>query len=807
MSSSLFPFRNNRLSWQITRIIFVAILIIEALMLIPSYYSYQAQLVTQYQRLTHAEFALLLSQSITPEQIMQKVKKFNQKVENQDLQIAQYQLPDGSTKKIISSNHLLHFQFDWPKTQGSKLNKVSVAILQAPVNKALQEYLLRVFGLIIILAAGLTLVTMWITRRRVLKPLMAINTALKSAGDHPDKPEALSLDCRDDNELGLVALNLNRLLEKQFSLLSSLNEKEQALERLNKQLKEKVVSRTNELQETSETLMLIDYERLAAEAQMESLAQFPEENGNPVMRVDKEGYLRFANRASLELLSALGVKCNDPLPIRWRSLAAKIFQNQKKRKINVGVEDRIFLLQCVPIIDRDYLNIYAEDITRQHYSERRAARLAYSDLLTGLPNRVKLFDELKVRLANPKLKGTSRSLLLMDLDRFSALNDSYGQKVGDQLLSHLASRLQYQVMIWQKRENNGLVAGMVARTGADEFALLLESAEYSDFVEQLMAWLAEPVVLQGLKIKISAALGLAVYPKHGDTPEAIYQHALLARRKAQDLGYHQFQVFTPHMGETQQRELRLARDLDVAIREKRLQLYYQPKIVTQTQSIYGSEALLRWQHPELGPISPVEFIPIAEKNELMLLLGDWVLDASLKQYAHWQKTSPTLNVAINLSSQQFNNKDLVTRIDELLKTYHYNPSTVELELTESMLMGDSADAITKLHGLKALGVGLAIDDFGTGYSSFSYLSQFPVDTLKIDRSFVINLVENESDQKISQAIIHLAHSLGMRVVAEGVETEEQLQLLKSWRCDIIQGYYFSKPLPEEEFEHFIMLDN
>ncbi len=592
-------------------------------------------------------------------------------------------------------------------------------------------------------------------------------------------------------------------------MIASLTEKEQALEKANNKLKDYVKTRTDALIEANEALLLTHTKKDLLQAEAEGLAQFPEENKNPVMRVDSEGYLRFANRASRPLIMQMQAEVSAPLPRRWRVLAQHLFKLNRSRTIIVNTNERYLKLQCVPIDNKQYINVYVEDITQQRNSELRAERLAYCDSLTHLPNRVQLFDELECRFGHGSLGAMPRTLMLMDIDNFSSLNESYGQQVGDQLLKVVAKRLQKFLVYWEKSYPHTM-GGLVARVGADEFALLWESEEYMSCIVPLMAHLAEPVRVLDMDIKLTVALGVVVSAGHKSV-EQFYQHGLLARRHAQQQGTHHYQVYTAERGASQQRTTQLAKDLAQAIdlslsvenECQQLSMWFQPKVIANTGEVYGSEALIRWQHPELGPLSPVEFIPIAEQNALMQTLGDWILDASLNQYRQWQRAQPDLTVAINLSSQQFHHKGLVDRIAQLLEQYQYDPSTVELELTESMLMMDSDNAIDTLHRLKALGVRLAIDDFGTGYSSFSYLSQFPVDTLKVDRSFVMNLEENANDQKITKAIIQLAHSLGMKVVAEGVETEAQLQLLNSWDCDIIQGYLFSKPLDKANFQAYI----
>jgi diguanylate cyclase (GGDEF)-like protein/PAS domain S-box-containing protein len=433
------------------------------------------------------------------------------------------------------------------------------------------------------------------------------------------------------------------------------------------------------------------------------------------------------------------------------------------------------------------------DIDERKHAEERVQYLAYYDALTGLPNRTLLQDRLTKALASARRRKDKVALLFLDLDRFKDVNDSLGHSVGDLLLKDVAARLKR----WAREQDT------VARLGGDEFLIVLTSVKDLPAAaaagERLMDAMTAEFVVQGHTLMVNCSLGISVFPEHGANDETLIRNADAAMYSAKDYGRNNFQFFTQDMNAEVVERLTLESSLRLALEKRELFLVYQPQMEIATGQITGLEALLRWQHPELGLVPPDQFIRIAENSGLIVPIGEWVLRTACSQARKWQDEGlPAVPVAVNVSAVQFRQEGFRKMIDRVLRETGLAPQYLELELTESLLLSNADVTLTVLRGLKAMGLKLAIDDFGTGYSSFSYLKHFPVSKLKIDRSFVRDVAVNPDDAAITTAIISMAKSLSLKVIAEGVEDEAQLIFLRAHQCDEIQGYYFSKPLAPEE---------
>jgi diguanylate cyclase len=423
---------------------------------------------------------------------------------------------------------------------------------------------------------------------------------------------------------------------------------------------------------------------------------------------------------------------------------------------------------------------------------------ATHDALTGLPNRVLFMDRLGREIAHAGRDAHRFAVLLLDLDRFKLINDTLGHGAGDLLLSGVARRLSGVT-----RE-----VDTVARTGGDEFLLLIadtrDQADLGSLATKIGKALCEPFVVNGAEVHTSASIGISVYPQDGKDVDALVAHADEAMYFAKQRGRNSFQFFNKEMSVFSQERLDLENDLRRALPLKQLEVHYQPKSDVATGRISSVEALLRWRHPTRGLVSPADFIPLAEESGLILSIGEWVLRESCRQAREWQKSGiPFLRVAVNVSPVQFRQSNFLQAVHSALIDFDLLPQYLEIELTETTVMGNAEDSVQILEQLSRLGVVVSIDDFGTGYSSMSYLRKFPIDKLKIDRSFISELTTNAADASIVQAIISLAHSLRLKVVAEGVETAAQLQRLRELGCDQYQGFYRSAALPASEVEKSI----
>jgi diguanylate cyclase (GGDEF)-like protein/PAS domain S-box-containing protein len=429
------------------------------------------------------------------------------------------------------------------------------------------------------------------------------------------------------------------------------------------------------------------------------------------------------------------------------------------------------------------------DITERKVAEERVQFLAYYDALTGLPNRTLLQDRLTKALASARRQKCKVALLFLDLDRFKIINDSLGHSFGDLLLQEVAERLKRFA-----REQD-----TVARLGGDEFLIVLTAlkdvGDAAVAAERIMNAMTTACVIQCRSLSIGCSLGISIFPEHGTDGETLIKNADTAMYCAKDGGRNNFQFFTADMNAQAVERLTLENSLRLALGREELFLVYQPQMDIATGRITGLEALLRWQHPELGLVPPDKFIRIAENSGLIMPIGEWVLRTACRQARKWQDEGlPAVPVAVNVSAVQFRQEDFCEVIRRVLHETGLAPQYLELELTESLLLSNADVTLSVLQELNAMGLTLAIDDFGTGYSSLSYLKQFPVSKLKIDRSFVRDIAVNPDDAAITTAIISMAKSLHLKVIAEGVEDEAQMSFLRAHQCGEIQGYYFSKPL-------------
>ncbi|VAW06474.1 diguanylate cyclase/phosphodiesterase (GGDEF & EAL domains) with PAS/PAC sensor(s) [hydrothermal vent metagenome] len=442
--------------------------------------------------------------------------------------------------------------------------------------------------------------------------------------------------------------------------------------------------------------------------------------------------------------------------------------------------------------------IVISDVTERQEAEILIRKMALHDSLTGLANRNLLQQRLDEAMRMAARMKKKISVMFLDLDGFKPVNDMYGHATGDKLLRIVANRL----------EKSARETDTVARIGGDEFAIISTNINREQDVtkaaQRVLDSVREPIIIEGNSHQIGTSIGISFYPLDSRDPDELFRMADVALYQAKYSGKNDFRLYNPEMDAKSKKDKQIEIDLEKAIRNDELLLHYQPLLSTIDDSITGAEALIRWQHPEKGMIPPFAFIPIAENSDLMLTLGQKILEMACEQAKIWQDMNmPEFRVCVNISARQFQSKDFVDTVKGALKKAQLNPNKLELEITEGMVIGDTDAVARKLEILAGLGISLAIDDFGTGYSSLAYLKRFPVHQLKIDRSFINDITEDHDDAAITDAVIRLGHSLGLQVVAEGVETMEQAQILRQKGCDVLQGYFFSKPVPAHEFEQWV----
>jgi diguanylate cyclase (GGDEF)-like protein/PAS domain S-box-containing protein len=556
--------------------------------------------------------------------------------------------------------------------------------------------------------------------------------------------------------------------------------------------------------------------RKQAEARMQQLSRAVEQTADSIVITDKRGAIEYVNQAFEQITGysaseALGqtprlVKSGVHDAEFYRRLWATIERGEVFRDVLVNRRRNGELYfeekTITPLRDEageitHYIST-GKDITERMQVQERLQYLAHHDALTELPNRVLFMDRLTHALTRAQWHERVVAVLFLDLDRFKYINDTFGHNVGDKFLQHMAARLKSCV-----REGD-----TVARLGGDEFALLLEDvgqvADIAPVADKLLAALAAPFVLEGREFFVTTSIGISLYPADGVDGQTLLKHADTAMYRAKDLGRNNYQFYSADLSAKAFERLTLETSLRRALERDEFLLYYQPQVDIKSQRLIGVEVLIRWRHPELGVVSPTQFIPLAEETGLIVPIGEWVLRSACTQARAWRAAGLGFgSITVNISGRQFADPALAARIGQVLSDTKLDAGLLELEITESVVMHDPQSAVHTLEQLNAMGVRIAIDDFGTGYSSLAYLKRYPIDTLKVDQSFVRDVTHDPNDASIVQAIIAMARSMQLRVIAEGVETEEQLTFLRTHGCEAVQGYLFSRPVPAEEARELI----
>ncbi len=519
-----------------------------------------------------------------------------------------------------------------------------------------------------------------------------------------------------------------------------------------------------------------------------------------------EAQIIYVNQQGKDMLvdahdETLGKPMRDFIPADdWEYMQAQFSRVLEQGKVRIEADliryDTFLLPVEVNAVRLPDGNVFAacRDITERKSYEAQLEHQANHDPLTGLANRMLLNDRLEQALVFAARSRRQVAVMLLDLDRFKMVNDGMGHEIGDSLLRIVAERL----------ESNMRRGDTVARLGGDEFMIVMsDMAAENDAVNmarKLLALVEEPIRVAAREMIVTASVGVALYPRDGDTASMLIKNADVAMYRSKESGSNNFRFYSPEMNELLLERIDLEVRLRRALEMGEFVLHYQPQVSLVDGKITGVEALIRWKHPELGMVSPIMFIPLAEETGLIVRIGEWVIDTACAQLSVWQNSGlPDLQIAINVSARQFQQQNLVSVVKAALERHAVKPERLEVELTESVLMADPEEAVNTLREFKKIGVTLALDDFGTGYSSLNYLKQFPIDKLKIDQSFVRDVTVGEEDASIALSIINLAHNLKRTVIAEGVETREQFQFLYENDCDVMQGYWYARPMPAEKF--------
>ncbi len=555
--------------------------------------------------------------------------------------------------------------------------------------------------------------------------------------------------------------------------------------------------------------------RKRTERQLRLAAHVFEHSGEAIMITDRDnrivevnpaftrltGYTQEEVRGQNPSMLSSGRTTREEYEAMWRDIRDKGFWQGEMwdRDKDGGIYPKLLTISVVRNTEGrvDYHIASFADISEQKAAEERIRHIAHHDALTGLPNRLHLHISLEQAIASARREGSELAMMFIDLDRFKVINDTLGHNVGDSLLVEVSRRLRDSL-----RESD-----LIARLGGDEFAVVLTGLgainNAAHAAEKIQLSLSRPYLIGDHALHSTPSIGISLYPQDGDTIETLMKCADTAMYHAKEAGRGQYHFYTESMNRRTREHLALENSLHEALERGEFVIHYQPQADLTDGRPVGAEALLRWRHPERGMVPPDEFIPLAEENGMILPIGDWVLREVCRQLAAWRERGlPLLPVAVNLSARQFRQEGLAGRVRALLGAAGLPMRAIELEITESTAMtkaDTSADVLRALHGA---GLSIAIDDFGTGYSSLGYLKRFPIDKLKIDRSFVMDIPDDANDTAIASAIIQMARGLGMKVVAEGVETEAQRDFLREQGCSYMQGYWYSRPLDADAYETF-----
>lgn len=559
---------------------------------------------------------------------------------------------------------------------------------------------------------------------------------------------------------------------------------------------QKLISKTSEDQYKNTVIIDSRLQQLS-NSELVRLASFPELTPHPIIEINYQGLITYVNPAArLNFKDIYQSKLKHPLLAGLLNQHHNTIDNLLVREVQI--KQKVFEQYVHFLSEGQLIRSYVFDVTERKRSEQMLQYQAFHDLLTGLPNRTLFNEQLSTALANAQRHEHMMAVMFLDLDRFKNINDILGHAIGDQLLQGFAERLRGSIRS----------GDTVARWGGDEFTILLpqinNAEEVTKVAQRILQDLKPAFELNNNNLHISSSIGIALYPQDGEDSESLLRKADAALYLTKAQGRNNYQFYSPMMTSKASILLKLENLLHYALDQEEFLIYYQPQVNIQTGEISGMEALLRWKHPELGLVSPGQFIPLAEETGLIIPIGEWAIKAVCAQNKIWQQSGlPPIRVAVNLSARQFQQPNLVTMVAQILKETRLDPRWLELEITETTMMQNVDFAKRAMQDFQQMGVHISIDDFGTGYSSLGYLKKFPFHKLKIDRSFVNELQNNPKDTAIISTVITLGKGLNLTVVAEGVETKQQLKLLRNLKCEVIQGYYFSQPMKAEDATKFL----
>lgn len=680
--------------------------------------------------------------------------------------------------------------------------------------------------LLVILGLALIAFTIKVNRgvaKRVDNSLFAIRKSLLGLANGELNVQIPTKD--DTPEIKEMATALNTYKETQVVLNNTLAE----LSEIKSDLELRVEQRTSQLQDTNQKLIQEISQNLMSQEQLKIYQKALHSTSEAVIITSAKNRIIEVNDAYCGITGydRNEIIGTDPSKFKSGQHPAEFYQQMWEELGQTGywkgeIWDRRKNGQLYPkwltintVVNEqglitNYVGVFT-DISDLKSKEAELEKLAHFDPLTHLPNRMLCRERVEQKLLSAKRKNNKVALLFIDLDRFKLINDSLGHAAGDQLLKTVAERLEASLRAEDLMYPlNSHFSHTIARLGGDEFIISLSdlnSIDYiADIVERIQETIRQPINLCDREVSVDSSIGVAIYPNDGSSYETLSNHADTAMYRAKEAGRGQFALFTEEMNQQAHQRLQLEIEMKTSIKEKHFELHYQPKICTTSHNIHSFESLIRWNHPQLGLISPDNFIEIAEETGMIIQLGEWILEEACRVCLELnRKFNKELRVAVNISTRQFQDPKLQEKIANALNKSGLAAEHLELEITESAIFGDIEEAISIIRQIRSTGVRFALDDFGTGYSSLNYLKQLPVDTLKLDRSFIAQLdqADTEDDRKIVETMIMLGKQFRMQTVAEGVENTDQETILSKLECDLLQGYLYSKPLPEKAFHDYL----
>lgn len=751
-----------KLCWWLTGAVFISIVVIEAVILAPSYMNFERDLLQarNHSGLQATRAALSASDEIPEaalDSLVERTLVRGIEISNGEALSAGEPLvtsPEDDQalrhKRRLGDGEWIEVR--WPATALDLPWDVQARIDTSDVGRELVAFVWRIAGLVLLITAVVTVTTMAVLSLLVLRPLLSFRHRVRAAGCDPANPLRYRAEKPRPDELGDTERAFNELLEHNANHLAQLAQ-------LNEQL-----------------------------------ARFPEENTNPVMRVGVSGELLYANKSAAPITDCWAVDTGESVPEHIRDLVVIALEQGRIQQFEERCSNgRYYLLHIRPIGDAA-ANLYGLDITERKAYEEALRHRTWHDELTDIPNRA-AFEQRLGQVLGLSGQDSGVAVMMMGLDGFHAVNMTAGREGGDIILRETAARLQAVL----PRQT------MLARLTGDVFAVLLlncpldNAAWVAGIARRLVKRTREPFTLNGQQYRCGLSIGITIGPTDGESVDELMRNAEMAmlRAKAQTSEEDSESVayFVPELSVRMQHRQHRLDGLRQALEQDQLVLWYQTQLSAESRETVGVEALVRWQHPEEGMISPGEFIPLAEETGLIVPLGRWVLRAACAQAAQWQQHGHAVRVAVNLSAQHLLAPGLVQEVRQLLQDNRLPAAQLELEITETAVVQDLERSLEVLQALVSLGVLIALDDFGTGYSSLAYLKRLPVHRVKIDQTFVRELPENEHDAMLCRAIIGLAHNMGCEVIGEGVETEAQAEWLRHEGCDELQGFRFSRPQP------------